>query len=152
MQDLVAGQIDMMIAADVTTSVTQVRAGTIKAFAIAGKSRLASVPDVPTSDEAGLPGFYSTPWYGFWVPVGTPKPIIAKLNAAVAEALADTTVRGGSPTSGSRFFRASSKHPKGSPHCKSRHREVGADHQGRRGQGGIGRSSRIHVETNARHG
>jgi len=83
----------MMIAADVTTSVTQVRAGTIKAFAVAGKSRLASVPDVPTSDEAGLPGFYSTPWYGFWVPAGTPKPIVAKLNAAVMEALADTTVR-----------------------------------------------------------
>jgi tripartite-type tricarboxylate transporter receptor subunit TctC len=93
MQDLVAGQIDMMIAADVTTSVTQVRAGTIKAFAVAGKNRLASVPDVPTSDEAGLPGFYSTPWYGFWVPSGTPKPIIAKLGAAVVEALADATVR-----------------------------------------------------------
>jgi tripartite-type tricarboxylate transporter receptor subunit TctC len=93
MQDLVAGQIDIMIAADVTTSVTQVHAGTIKAFAVAGKSRLASVPDVPTSDEAGLRGFYSTPWYGFWVPAGTPKPIVAKLHAAVVEALADATVR-----------------------------------------------------------
>jgi tripartite-type tricarboxylate transporter receptor subunit TctC len=93
MQDLVAGQIDMIIAADVITSVTQVRAGTVKAFAVAGKSRLPAVPDVPTSDEAGLPGFYSTPWYGFWVPTGTPRPVVAKLNAAVVEALADATVR-----------------------------------------------------------
>jgi tripartite-type tricarboxylate transporter receptor subunit TctC len=93
MQDLVAGQIDMIIAADVITSVTQVRAGTVKAYAVAGKSRLPAVPDVPTSDEAGLPGFYSTPWYGFWVPAGAPKPVVAKLNAAVVEALADTTVR-----------------------------------------------------------
>jgi tripartite-type tricarboxylate transporter receptor subunit TctC len=93
MQDLVAGQIDMIIAADVITSVTQVRAGTVKAFAVAGKSRLPAVPDVPTSDEAGLPGFYCTPWYGFWVPTGTPRPVVAKLNAAVVEALADATVR-----------------------------------------------------------
>jgi len=93
MQDLVAGQIDMMIAADVTTSVPQVRAGTIKAYAVAGKSRLAAVPDVPTTDEAGLPGLYSMPWYGFWVPRGTPKPVVAKLNAAVVDALADATVR-----------------------------------------------------------
>jgi tripartite-type tricarboxylate transporter receptor subunit TctC len=93
MQDLVAGQIDMMIAADVITSVTQVRAGTIKAYAVAGKSRLSSVPDVPTTDEAGLPGFYSTPWYGFWVPAGTPKPVVDKLNAATVNALADATVR-----------------------------------------------------------
>ena len=92
MQDLVAGQIDMIIAADVITSVTQVRAGTVKAFAVAGKSRLPAVPDVPTADEAGLPGFYSMPWYGFWVPAGTPKPVIAKLNAAVVSALADPLV------------------------------------------------------------
>jgi tripartite-type tricarboxylate transporter receptor subunit TctC len=93
MLDLVAGQIDMIIAADVITSVTQVRAGTIKAYAVAGKSRLPAVPDVPTSDQAGLPGFYSTPWYGFWVPAGTPRSVVAKLNAAVTEALADATVR-----------------------------------------------------------
>jgi tripartite-type tricarboxylate transporter receptor subunit TctC len=93
MLDLVAGQIDMIIAGDVTTSVPQVRAGSIKAYAVAAQRRLASVPDVPTVDEAGLPGFYSSPWYGFWVPRGTPKPIIAKLNAAVTEALADANVR-----------------------------------------------------------
>jgi tripartite-type tricarboxylate transporter receptor subunit TctC len=93
MQDLVAGQIDMIIAADVTTSVPQVRAGTIKAYAVAAKRRLAAVPDVPTVDEAGLPGFYSTPWYAFWVPRGTPKRVVAKLNAAVTDALADASVR-----------------------------------------------------------
>jgi tripartite-type tricarboxylate transporter receptor subunit TctC len=93
MQDLVAGQIDMMIAADVTTSAPQVGAGTIKAHAVAAKSRLSVAPDVPTVDEAGLPGFYSAPWYAFWVPAGTPKPVVAKLNAAVVDALADVTVR-----------------------------------------------------------
>ncbi|HEY2229796.1 MAG TPA: tripartite tricarboxylate transporter substrate-binding protein [Xanthobacteraceae bacterium] len=93
MQDLVAGQIDMMIAADVTTSVPQVRAGTIKAYAVAARKRLAIAPDVPTTDEAGLPGFYSAPWCAFWVPSGTPKPVVAKLNAAVVDALADAGVR-----------------------------------------------------------
>jgi tripartite-type tricarboxylate transporter receptor subunit TctC len=93
MQDLVAGQIDMMIAADVTTSAPQVRAGTIKADAVAAKSRLSVAPDVPTVNEAGLPEFYSAPWYAFWVPAGTPKPVVAKLNAAVVDALADATVR-----------------------------------------------------------
>jgi tripartite-type tricarboxylate transporter receptor subunit TctC len=92
MLDLVAGQIDMIIAADVTTSVAQLRAGTIKAYAVAGKSRLPAAPEVPTVDEAGLPGFYSSPWYGFWVPRGTPPPVVTKLNAAVVEALADATV------------------------------------------------------------
>jgi tripartite-type tricarboxylate transporter receptor subunit TctC len=93
MQDLVAGQIHMMIAADVTTSVPQVRAGIIKAYAVAAKSRLAASRDVPTVDEAELPGLYSTPWYGFWVPRGTPKAVVGKLNAAVVDALADATVR-----------------------------------------------------------
>jgi tripartite-type tricarboxylate transporter receptor subunit TctC len=92
MLDLVAGQIDMIIAGDVTTSVAQLRAGTIKAYAVAGRSRLPAAPEVPTVDEAGLPGFYSSPWYGFWVPRGTPQPIVAKLNAAVVDVLADATV------------------------------------------------------------
>ena len=83
MQDLVAGQIDMMIAADVTTSAPQVRAGTIKSYAVAAKSRLSVAPDVPDC----------APWYAFWVPAGTPKPVVAKLNAAVVDALADATVR-----------------------------------------------------------
>jgi tripartite-type tricarboxylate transporter receptor subunit TctC len=113
MQDLVAGQIDMIIAADVITSVTQVRAGTVKAFAVAGRGRLPAVPDVPTADEAGLPGFYSTPWYGFWVPAGTPKPVIAKLNAAIVEALADATVRARLADLGQQIFPREQQTPEG---------------------------------------
>jgi tripartite-type tricarboxylate transporter receptor subunit TctC len=92
MQALLAGQVDMLI--DVpASSVPQVRAGTIKAYAVTAKSRLAALPDVPTVDEAGLPGFHASVWYAFWVPKGTPKDVSAKLTAAVVDALADETVR-----------------------------------------------------------
>jgi tripartite-type tricarboxylate transporter receptor subunit TctC len=92
MQDLLAGQVDMMI--DVpTSSLPQVRAGTVKAFAVAAKSRLAGAPDIPTVDEAGLPGFYAPVWYALWAPRGTPREVVARLNAALVEALADDTVR-----------------------------------------------------------
>ena len=92
MQDLLAGQIDMMI--DLAASATpQVRAGNVKAYAVTAKSRLAAAPDVPTVDEAGLPGYYVLSWHAVWVPKTTPKPVVAKLNAAVVEALADPAVR-----------------------------------------------------------
>ena len=91
MQDLLAGQIDMMI--DLAASATpQVRAGNVKAYAVTTKSRLAAAPDVPTVDEAGLPGYYVLSWHAVWVPKTTPKPVVAKLNAAVVEALADPAV------------------------------------------------------------
>jgi tripartite-type tricarboxylate transporter receptor subunit TctC len=92
LQDLVSGQIDLAIL-DPTTSLTQVRAGRVKAYAVMAKTRLASVPEIPTVDEAGLPGFYASMWHGLWVPKGTPKDIIAKLNAAVVAALADPGLR-----------------------------------------------------------
>ena len=92
MQDVVAGQIDLLIM-DPTTSLTQVRAGNVKAFAVAAAARLSSAPDIPTVDEAGLPGFYVSQWYGLWGPKRTPAAVIAKLNAAVVEALADPGVR-----------------------------------------------------------
>jgi tripartite-type tricarboxylate transporter receptor subunit TctC len=92
MQDLVSGQIDLMIA-DPASAIPQFRAGRIKVFAITAASRSVSAPDIPTVDEAGLPGFYLAPWHGMWAPKGTPKPIIATLNAAVVQALADDTVR-----------------------------------------------------------
>jgi tripartite-type tricarboxylate transporter receptor subunit TctC len=92
MQDLLAGQIDMIID-DPTNSLPQVRAGRIKAFAVTAKTRLASAPDIPTVDEAGLPGFYFSRWHALWAPKGTPKNVVAKLNAAVADALADPAVR-----------------------------------------------------------
>jgi tripartite-type tricarboxylate transporter receptor subunit TctC len=92
MQDLVAGQIDMLIDSPVTI-VPQLKAGKIKAFAIAEKSRLASAPEVPSVDEAGLPGFYFSNWFGLYAPKGTPQPMVSRLNAAMVGALADATVR-----------------------------------------------------------
>jgi tripartite-type tricarboxylate transporter receptor subunit TctC len=92
MQDLVAGQIDMMITST-TDVIPQARAGTIKALAVNTERRIAALPDVPTVDEAGLPGFYTYMWHALWAPAGTPKDAIARLNAAVVEALADPAVQ-----------------------------------------------------------
>ena len=92
MQDLVAGQIDFVVDAPITV-LPQLRAGTIKAYALAAKSRIASAPTVPTTDEAGLPGLHFSVWFAFFAPKGTPKPAIDRLNAASVEALADDGVR-----------------------------------------------------------
>jgi tripartite-type tricarboxylate transporter receptor subunit TctC len=89
-QDLVAGNIDLMIEPS-SNSVAQVQAGTIRALAVPAKTRHPGLPDVPTTDEAGLSGFYASIWFGIWAPKDTPPDIIAKLNAA--EALADADVR-----------------------------------------------------------
>ena len=91
-QDMMAGQIDMMIEPS-SNFTAQVQAGTIRAIAVPSKTRLASLPDVPTTDEAGLPGFYASIWFGMWVPKDTPKDIIAKLNTATVAALADANVK-----------------------------------------------------------
>jgi tripartite-type tricarboxylate transporter receptor subunit TctC len=92
MQDLVSGRIDLMI--DLPPSaLPQVSAGTIKAFAVMAKNRLAAAPDIPTVDEAGLPGLYISFWHALFAPKGTSKDVIAKLNAAVVQALEDPTVR-----------------------------------------------------------
>src|SRR6195952_534320 len=92
LNDLVAGQIDVIVD-QTSNSISQVRAGNIRAYAISAEKRIDSAPDIPTADEAGLPGFHMTLWSGLWVPKGTPKDIIAKLNAAAVEALADPPVR-----------------------------------------------------------
>ena len=92
MQDLLAGQIDCMIDTP-TNSLPQVRGGTIKAYAVTAESRLASAPDIPTVDEAGLAGFHFSFWQALWAPKGTPAPVIDKLNAAVAAGLADPAIR-----------------------------------------------------------
>jgi tripartite-type tricarboxylate transporter receptor subunit TctC len=92
MQDLLAGQIDLMI--DLAASCApQVRAGNVKAYAVTAKNRSPAAPDVPTVDEAGLPGFHVTSWHAIWVPRGTSQDVIGKLNAAAQDALADSTVR-----------------------------------------------------------
>jgi tripartite-type tricarboxylate transporter receptor subunit TctC len=70
-----------------------VRSGHIKAYAVTAKTRLLSAPDIPTVDEAGLPGFYISVWSGMWAPKGTPQSVVSKLNAAVADALADQAIQ-----------------------------------------------------------
>ena len=93
MNDLIAGQIDLIVD-QTSNSIAQVRAGNIRAYAVTADRRLEQAPDVPTTDEAGLPGFHMTLWSGLWVPKGTPKDIVAKLNASAVDALNDPVVRG----------------------------------------------------------
>jgi tripartite-type tricarboxylate transporter receptor subunit TctC len=90
--DLVAGQIDIIVD-QASNSMQQIRFGSIRPYAITDRKRLSAAPDIPTVDEAGLPGFYMTLWNGLWVPKGTPKEAVSKLNAAVVEALADPAVK-----------------------------------------------------------
>jgi tripartite-type tricarboxylate transporter receptor subunit TctC len=92
LNDLVAGQIDLIVD-QTSNSINQIRAGTIRAYAVTDDKRVESAPDIPTTDEAGLPGFHMTLWSGLWVPKGTPAEIVAKLNAAAVEALNDPAVR-----------------------------------------------------------
>ena len=92
LQDVMAGHIDATFD-QALNALPQVRAGRVKALAVTAKSRLASAPDVPTTDEAGLPGFYMSIWHAFWVPKGTPREAISRLNGAIREALADPEVR-----------------------------------------------------------
>ena len=90
--DLVAGQIDLIVD-QASNSLAQVKAGKIRAYAVTSEKRLAAAPDIPTVDEAGLPGFHVELWSGIWVPKGTPKDVVGKLNAAIVNALADPAVR-----------------------------------------------------------
>jgi tripartite-type tricarboxylate transporter receptor subunit TctC len=90
--DLVAGQIDIIVD-QTSNSIAQVRAGTIRAYAVTADRRVDSAPEIPTTDEAGLPGFHMTLWSGFWVPRDTPKEIVTRLNGAAVEALGDPAVR-----------------------------------------------------------
>jgi tripartite-type tricarboxylate transporter receptor subunit TctC len=91
MQDLVAGQIDLSF--DLPVQLPLMRAGSIKAYAVTSERRLTTAPDIPTVGEMGLPGLYSSTWFAFFAPKGTPMDIIGKLNAAAVDALADPAVR-----------------------------------------------------------
>jgi tripartite-type tricarboxylate transporter receptor subunit TctC len=92
LNDLVAGQIDIIVD-QLSNSINQVRAGTIRAYAVTDSKRSEQAQEIPTTDEAGLPNFHMTLWSGLWAPKGTPKDVIAKVNKAVLEALADPQVR-----------------------------------------------------------
>jgi tripartite-type tricarboxylate transporter receptor subunit TctC len=139
MQDLVAGQIDMMIAADVTTSAPQVRAGTIKAYAVAAKSRLSVAPDVPTVDEAGLPGFYSAPWYAFWPARRSP----SSLGSMPRSWMRSRTRRfaPGSPISDRRYSRATGRRPRRLLHF-TRPRSKSGDRSSRRPGSRVSKNAR----------
>jgi tripartite-type tricarboxylate transporter receptor subunit TctC len=92
MQDLIAGQIDLFCA-EASQTLSSLRGGKIKAYAVMSKARWPSTPDVPTMDEVGVPGMYVSFWNGVWAPKNTPKDVVAKINAAVVDAFADPAVR-----------------------------------------------------------
>ena len=92
MTDLISGQVDLLVVQG-AVALPQVRGGTIKAIANLSPRRSASMPDIPTSDEGGVPGLYMSGWFGFFAPKGTPKDLIAKLNGAMVQVLADPAVR-----------------------------------------------------------
>src|ERR1700688_862524 len=92
MQDLLAGQIDFMME-PASNFRSLVASGSLKPFAITGRARLPSSPNIPTADEAGPPGFFASLWYGLWVPKNTPKDVIAKLNATMVRVLADPSAQ-----------------------------------------------------------
>ena len=92
MQDLLGGQIDFMIEPS-SNFKALLGAGSVKPFAITGRARLPSSPNIPTADEAGLPGFFASLWYGLWVQKGTPKDVIVKLNATMTQVLSSPQVR-----------------------------------------------------------
>jgi tripartite-type tricarboxylate transporter receptor subunit TctC len=92
MTDLISGVVDLLVVQG-AVALPQVRAGTIKAIANLSPRRSASMPDIPTSDETGVPGLYMSGWFGFYAPKGTPKDAIATLNNAMVQVLADPAVK-----------------------------------------------------------
>lgn len=112
LQDLLAGQIDLEMEPG-SNFLQQVRAGNLKAYAVAGKTRLAVAPDIPTVDEAGLPGFYRSVWIGLWLPKGASKGVISTVNAAVHAALAEPNLRARVAELGQEIFPQEQQTPEG---------------------------------------
>jgi tripartite-type tricarboxylate transporter receptor subunit TctC len=102
-QDVVAGQIDLLFAQP-AVALPQVRGGSVRAFAVTAAKRLAIAPEIPSVDDAGLPGVYVPGWFALFAPKGTPKDVVAKLNAAVVDTLADATVRARLADLGQEFY------------------------------------------------
>ena len=92
-QDLVAGQVDLRIGAEASQVLAHVRSGRLKPYAVLSKQRWFAAPEIPTADEAGVPGINIAMWTGLWAPKGAPKEVVARLNAAVVETMADPAVR-----------------------------------------------------------
>jgi tripartite-type tricarboxylate transporter receptor subunit TctC len=92
LQALLGGEIDLYVT-QVSNVAGQIKAGRIRGYAVTANARQAAAPEVPTVDEAGLPGMYTAIWHGIWLPKNTPKDIVMKLNAAIGETLADPGVR-----------------------------------------------------------
>jgi tripartite-type tricarboxylate transporter receptor subunit TctC len=91
MTDLLSGQVDVIVA-QAAVLLPQVRGGALKAIANLSPRRSEAVPDIPTADEGGVPGLYASGWFGLFAPKGTPKDVIARLNSALVQVLADPTV------------------------------------------------------------
>jgi tripartite-type tricarboxylate transporter receptor subunit TctC len=92
MKDLIAGKVDLLMV-QTAVALPQMRAGTVKAIASLSPQRSPTIPDIPTSAEGGVPGFYMTGWFGFFAPKGTPRAAIRKLNGAMVKVLADPRTR-----------------------------------------------------------
>jgi tripartite-type tricarboxylate transporter receptor subunit TctC len=92
LQALLAGEIDLYVT-QISNVAGHIKAGTIRAYAVTANTRQAAAPEVPTVDEAGLPGMHISIWHGIWLPKGTPREVVMKLNAAIVETLADAAVR-----------------------------------------------------------
>ncbi len=142
MNDLVAGQIDLIVD-QTSNSIAQVRAGNIRAYAVTDDKRVSSAADIPTVDEAGLPGFHMTLWSGLWVPKDTPRDIVAKLNAAAVDALNDPAVRKQLREPRPADAAQEPAHAGGARRlAEGRNCKVVADDQGRQCEGGLGQGHR----------
>ena len=131
MQDLMAGRVDIMFD-QAANAITQVRAGTIKAYAVMTEARWHLAPDIPTIDEAGAQGLHVSYWHALFAPKATPPDIIAKVNAAVVNALADAKVRQSFAAQGQDIWPRQQQTPRGARRpLQGRDRQVVADHQGR---------------------
>ena len=110
MQDLMAGQIDLIFA-PAGDAAALMRAGSIKSYAVMAQNRIAAAPDLPTVDEGGMPGLYMSNWFGLWTPARTPKDVISRLNTAAIKALAEPTVRARLAAIGQEIFPADQQTP-----------------------------------------
>src|SRR5438105_6737721 len=130
MTDLISGTVDLLVVQG-AVALPQIRAGKIKALANLSAARSASMSDIPTADETGVPGLYMSGWFGFWAPKGTPKDIITRLNAATVEALADPAIQKRFTELGLDVAPRAQQTPEGLASFQKVDRKMVADHQGR---------------------